>query len=453
MTIVSFQDNDFQFGLEVALGSSYRQAADVGEVLATASRITDRDPDSWLHEWTVTAGAVWSAAVQAERRGHRASALAHYRRAATYYATALYRISHSSEPERELEIWRRQRTCWDHAVDLFPAPGERISINYENTALPAYFFRAPDADPGERRPLVIVNNGSDGATSQMWVHGGAAASERGYHWMTFDGPGQQATLFEQDIPFRPDWEAVLTPVLDAMLERRDVDPDRVAVIGVSQAGYWVPRALAFEHRFAAAVVDPGVVDVSTSWLAPLPDAMRKQLHEGKQTAFDREMHLAGLLSPSTAATLRFRGKPYGLTGSSPFDLYETVNTYKLGKEIDQITTPVLITDPENEQFWPGQSRQLYERLQSPRHIIHFNAQDGAGRHCEPLASAQRDAHILDWLDSYLSTSAVAQRPSRKRPARDPVRNRRTHLTPVTAANGSSPDRPRPLTVSEAASAP
>jgi hypothetical protein len=48
---------------------------------------------------------------------------------------------------------------------------------------------------------VVLNNGSDGAISQMWVHGGAAASERGYHWMTFDGPGQQAALFEREIRF------------------------------------------------------------------------------------------------------------------------------------------------------------------------------------------------------------------------------------------------------------
>ena len=83
------------------------------------------------------------------------------------------------------------------------------------------------------------------------------------------------------------------------------------MIGVSQGGYWVPRALAFEHRLAAAVVDPGVIDVSTSWLEPLPNIMRKQLEQGDRTAFDREMHLAELFSPGTAATLRFRGNPYG----------------------------------------------------------------------------------------------------------------------------------------------
>ena len=238
-----FEDDDFQFALEIALGAVYRRAADAGEVLATAARIEDGDADSWVEEWTATAGAVWAAAGEAAERGHRVSALAHYLRAATYYATALYRITHSSEPGRQLDIWRRQRSCWDHAVDLFPVPCERVTIPYEHTTLPGYFFRAPDAEPGERRPLVVIN-GSDGATSQMWVYGGAAASERGYHWMTFDGPGQQAALFEQSIPFRPDWEAVLTPVADAMLARGDVDPQRLAVTGISQAGYWVRRALA-----------------------------------------------------------------------------------------------------------------------------------------------------------------------------------------------------------------
>jgi hypothetical protein len=42
----------------------------------------------------------------------------------------------------------------------------------------------------------------------------------------FDGPGQQRMLFERGIPFRPDWEHVIGPVLDAVLRRPDVDPRR-----------------------------------------------------------------------------------------------------------------------------------------------------------------------------------------------------------------------------------
>jgi len=402
--IVFFKDDDFQFGLEEALGSSYRQAADVGEVLATAGRITDGDADSWVAEWTTTASAAWVAGQEADAAGRPASALAHYRRAATYYATALYRIAYAKqlEPERELDIWRRQRECWERTVDRMPVRGERVRIPYEDTTLPAYFFRAPDSRPRERRPLVVVNNGGDGATSQTWVHGGAAASERGYHWLTFDGPGQQATLYEQAIPFRPDWEAVLSPVLDAVLQRPDVDPARIAVIGVSQAGYWIPRALAFEHRLTAAVIDPGVIDVSTPWLHPLPDVMLNQLRDPQHTAFDREMRLAELFSPALAATLRSRGKPYGHNGCSRFAHYESVSAYRLGDEIQQITTPLLITDPEDEQFWPGQSQQLYDRLPGPKQLLRFTTAEGANRHCEPLARALRDTRIFDWLDDHLA---------------------------------------------------
>ncbi len=408
-----FGNDDFQFGLEIALGCAYRQASDVGEVLATAERIKDGDDDAWVHEWIATAGSCWASAQEAEAADHRVTATSFYRRAATYYATALYRIAGATDSHgngnrnggawtsRQLDLWRRQRACWEKVVDLHPVPGERVAIPYEDTTLPGYVFRAPDAEPGEVRPLVIVNNGSDGATSQMLVDGGAGAAERGYHWMTFDGPGQQAALYEQGIPFRPDWEAVLTPVLDAMLARPDVDRDRIAVIGVSQAGYWVPRALAFEHRFAAAVADPGVVDVSTSWTASLPHVMRKQLHDGNQTAFDREMHLAELLQHNTKTTLAFRGHPYGVQNDSRFALFQTVTEYRLGDEIEQITTPLLITSPEDEQFWPGQAQQLYDRLPATKKLVTFTAAEGANRHCEPMARSLRDARIYDWLAGYL----------------------------------------------------
>jgi hypothetical protein len=397
-----FKNDDFQFGFEIVLGSCFRGAADAGEVLATAARIKDGDADSWLREWTATAGEAWAAAGAAASRGRRVSALSHYQRAASYYATALYLVVHSSEAARQLDLWRRQRECWDRAVELFPVPGERLRIPYEDTTLPGYFFRAPDSEPGERRPLIVMNNGSDGATSQMWVQGGAAASERGYHWMTFDGPGQQATLFEQEIPFRPDWEAVLSPVVDAMVARPDVDAGRIALIGISQAGFWVPRALCFEHRFAAAVADPGVVDVLTSWTAKLPEMMCKQLEGGKQTAFDREMHLIELVSPSTRALLSFRAEPYGVRTDSRYELYETVARYRLGREVSQINTPLLVSDPEDEQFWPGQSRELYDRLTGPKEFVSFTAQEGASRHCEPLSSAVRDTRLFDWLEQYLT---------------------------------------------------
>jgi hypothetical protein len=396
-----FDNNNFQFGLELALGAVYRQAADVGEVLATAERITDGDSDSWVQEWTATAQQCWTAASEAQSRGRQLSALCHYRRAATYFGTAAYCFSGATDhsPARELDLWRQQRAAWERIVDL--VGGERVAIPYQNTTLPGFFFRAPDAQPGQPRPLVVMNNGSDGPTPVMWLEGGAAAAERGYHWMTFDGPGQQATLYEQGIPFRPDWEAVLAPVLDTFLARPDVDNDRVALIGVSQAGFWVPRAISFEHRFAAAVADGGVIDVSAGWTAQLSDQMRQLLEDGNRDGFDRQMRLIADQIPSVRATLDFRGRPYGISGESAYDLYNTVASYRLGDEVKNITTPLLITDPEDEQFFPGQPQQLYNLVPGPKQLIRFSAHEGANGHCEPMAKSLRDTRIFDWLDTYL----------------------------------------------------
>jgi hypothetical protein len=398
----TFKHEDFRYGYEIVLGSAYRGYADVGEVLSTAGRVKDGDADAWVREWCATAERLEEEARREEGDGNRVSARSAYLRACNYFSTGLYLITHSSEPERQLDTWKRHRACWDKVVDLTAVPGERLRIGYEDTTLPGYFFRAPDAQPGERRPLVILNNGSDGATSHMGLLGGWAARERGYHWMTFDGPGQQAALFLQGIPFRHDWEAVLTPVVDAMVARPDVDPHRIALIGVSQAGYWVPRALAFEHRLAAAVADPGVVDVSTSWIEPLPGFMRSQLEDpSKKDSFDREMGWTERFSRSTRATLHFRGEPYGVHGGSRFDLYREVMKYRLGDEVMDVVTPILITEPEDEQFWPGQSQALYDLLPGTRQLVKFTAAEGANRHCEPMGLATRDARVFDWLDRYL----------------------------------------------------
>jgi hypothetical protein len=80
-------------------------------------------------------------------------------------------------------------------------------------------------------------------------------------------------LFERGMPFRHDWEAVLTPVIDVLVGRPDVDASALTGYGISQGGYWITRAVAFERRLVAAVADPGVVDVSAGWTAHLPAAL------------------------------------------------------------------------------------------------------------------------------------------------------------------------------------
>jgi hypothetical protein len=122
---------------------------------------------------------------------------------------------------------------------------------------------------------------------------------------------------------RPDWEQVITPVVDHALTRPDVDPARVALMGDSQGGYWVPRALGFEHRVAAGVADPGVWEVSTSWgIAAFPPALRQLLDSGNKAAFDQAIQQGLTSDPASAAQLALRSRPYGF--SSAFDTFSAV---------------------------------------------------------------------------------------------------------------------------------
>ena len=341
------------------------------------------DADARIDAQAAAGGAAWAAAHEAERAGDPRRACAHFRRAADEYAGALRFVAFSNEPERAGDLWRRQRDCWERIVELLP--GERMAIRYEGTTLPAFFFRAPGTTAGEPRPLVVVNRGCDEPTSAAWALGGAAAAARGYHWMTFDGPGQQAALVEQGLTTRPDWEHVLTPVVDALLARADVDAGRIAVIGAGNAGLLVPRALAVEHRFAAAAVEPGIVDLGAPCAEHLSRGLRADLRRGDGGAFDRALHVEELLSPALSVRLDEHAAPFGLRGGSRFDFFCAVARYRLGSELDGVRTPLLVVDPEGGGRWPGQSRELFDRL------------PGAKR----LASAG-ETPVFDWLDAHLA---------------------------------------------------
>jgi hypothetical protein len=92
-------------------------------------------------------------------------------------------------------------------------------------------------------------------------------------------------------------------------------------------------------------------------------------------------------------------RPFGFT--SYYDTYKAVLEYNVTGVAGQIRCPMLITEPANESFWPGQSRQLYSLLASPKKLVPFTESDGADLHCEPKGTGLRDLRVFDWLDETL----------------------------------------------------
>lgn len=394
-----FEHEQFNFEFQFALGGVHYGAGDLGEMLSTADRVIDGDADSWCREWIATGQRLATIAEECARSGHRVSARTAYLRAATYYAVALSSVDGTKDPAALLRpTFAEHRRCFDAYTELLDPPAERVEIPYEGGAMPGYLFR-PSTSETPRRTL-IMNNGSDGPVTSIWPPVSAGGVARGYNVLIFDGPGQQSTLFEREVPFRHDWEHVITPVLDFLLARADVDPARIVLYGISQGGYWVPRALAFERRIAAAIADPGVLNAFEPWWEAVPPELQRLLDAGDKQSFDRLFDEGMRVAPpAQRQNWEWRAKPYGL--QSPFDVFTAARRYNLADVADQIITPLLIADPEGEQFWPGQSQQLFEKLQGTKQLVAFTADEGADRHCEPLARSLLEQRMFDWLDETL----------------------------------------------------
>ena len=84
---------------------------------------------------------------------------------------------------------------------------------------------------------MIVHGGFDSILEELYTSAAAPALERGYNCLTFEGPGQGGVIRKNKIPFRFDWEKVVTPVLDYALDRNEVDKQRIGLIGISMGGY------------------------------------------------------------------------------------------------------------------------------------------------------------------------------------------------------------------------
>ena len=383
-----FRDPTLEFNFLIALGGAYYQAVDVGKVLYLTRQVKDGDYEGAFQALKAAGDEAMAVADGSARGGHRVSARQAYAGAQTFYDLAGYVVDGSDDPARGPAVYDLFNDAWLKGVaQADPVPVE-VAIPYEGTTLRGFHFRGNGT--GAKRPLVIFSNGSDGSLLASMTFGGYGALARGYDVLTFDGPGQGYALWKQGLYFRPDWEKVITPVVDFALTLDGVDPARIALLGISQSGYWVPRSVAHEKRIAAAVADPGVVDVSTSWLRELPPEMIALLKSGDKATFDATM--AEALPPKVRATLAFRMRPYGMT--SYFDAFTAVQAYRLDDLPGRITCPMLITDPDNEAFWPRQSQALYDRLAAPKTLVRFTAGEGADLHCEPKApGTPRPPHL------------------------------------------------------------
>ena len=393
------------------LGSAAYGGADRDECLAIAGRIAGVDLDSWFTEWTAGATRAAALADAAEAGGDSAGARSALLRASNYQRNAGVMLLGSPVDPRLVQSHTRQTELFRRAAALMDRPPEIVEIPFEGASkggskggsLPGYFFRA--AGDG-RRATVILTGGYDGTAEELYFFNGAAALARGYHVLAFDGPGQGAALLDRGLPMRSDWETVITPVVDSLVARPDVDPARIALIGLSLGAHLAPRAASEEHRLAACIADCGSFDLHASFLERLPGPLAGPFDRRNRLAKAVVGMILGRLAkkPTAGWALR-RGM---LVHGTPDVLayIEALRAYTLADRAERIRCPMWVCNAEGDDIGAS-APQLVAALTVDTTFVRFTTAEGAGAHCEVGARELYHERSFGWLDARLHPAEPA----------------------------------------------
>lgn len=279
------------------------------------------------------------------------------------------------------ECARTYMDCYARYLSLSGYPGEYIEIPYEDTVLPGHIYRSPYAEG--KAPLLVITPGRDTwAEDTRWIYD--EAIRRGIHCIIYDGPGQGLALRMQCLTFRPDWEHVVTPVLDYALDKlaNEVDPDRIGLMGMSFGGFLNTRAAAFDKRFKVMVADPG----NLAWGGQIKQSLQMilQIPEGQRPPF-----------------MNFMLDDYAWKQGVPKeDVPADLDRYDNTDVVELVTYETLVLDGAAE-VQPGAAKQYFDALRCPKEYHLFGLDSTAQCHCQTGGYAPASEFIMNWLEEKL----------------------------------------------------
>lgn len=354
--------------------------ARIGEIEAMCAPVLEasKQPDAegtraFVQSWVRMGERLCDLAAEDEQRSRLISAGEKLLRAAIYFLTAERMQGHGSEGRPEL--YARLQRVFKRGVALTGANCERIEIPYREAHLAGLYVRADGAEGVS--PLLVQINGLD-STKEMKYFIGLPAwlAKRGISSLVIDQPGTGEALRLHDMKAVYNSELWASPVVDYLETRSDVDPRRIGLEGVSLGGYYCPRAVAFEPRFALGVC----WGANHDWR----DVQKKRLQrEGSFPVPHYWEHVRWVWG-----------------GKDVAEFMQLAENVHLDGVLDRIKVPFLVTHGEKDSQIPlhWAERTFEQLINSPkRELKIFTEREGGVQHSSFDNSVNAGNYIVDWV--------------------------------------------------------
>jgi dienelactone hydrolase len=216
------------------------------DLKAVYTKVTGRR--SFPKAWRKRAATLERMAEAAEARGRAVTARGLYHRAALCYGRAQHLIPVHKNPDKIAACEGLYR-CYDRVIALSDSAMEKAAIGFgggQNAH--AVMHRAPGSG---RKPTIVMLPGMDAIKEDVVNPFANPYAERGMNACAIDGPGQGECNFNAVWQTERNYEEAVSAVIDWLITRDDVDPDKIGIMGMSMGSRWGVLAAAHDGRIKA----------------------------------------------------------------------------------------------------------------------------------------------------------------------------------------------------------
>ncbi|EPE30947.1 alpha/beta-Hydrolase [Glarea lozoyensis ATCC 20868] len=413
-----FKSEFFNFEFMRVLNGVPFQHADIGECMEAAAQIIDGNAESWFQAWQMAAEKTEMLAQQAHEAGDRDGERWSLLKTAHYLRSSENILHLNMNDPRILSVSEKSIDFFQRGMCLLDSKVYRLEIPFEDYLLPAYLYMPTSGSQmkGEKIPLIVQTAGFDSCQEELYFFVASGARQRGYATLTFDGPGQGIVMRKLKKKLRPDWEVVISKVLDFVDDfssghpELNLDLDRLTLTGNSLGGYFVLRG-AVDSRVKACVSTDGFYDLWLLTDSRLPRWFTNGWRSGWITddVFNSIFNFAARFDIQVAWEFRHGMFAFGV--DSPANVLREFMRYTLqegGKEyLSDVRCPVMVTGAADTLYFkPEISTTLIwnalEHLDDGKRAIWIAKGVGQGG-LQAKIGAMSVAHqkMFSWMDDQL----------------------------------------------------